>query len=122
MTLVLYSSCSTALSSFFFFNDTATTEIYTLSLHDALPISRAGRPRRHAARRARVAHSGLRDPRLHGGDQAGTGRAADRKSTRLNSSHLVISYAVFCLKKKKKKQGLRSSSRKRRSLTTRRAL
>src|SRR5688572_32170387 len=76
---------------FFFFNDTATTEIYTLSLHDALPISPAptGRP---AARRPRAAKRGRR----------ATGR--DRKSTRLNSSHSQISYAVFCLKKKKKKK------------------
>src|SRR6266542_4898899 len=67
---------------FFFFNDTATTEIYTLSLHDALPISR-GRPP---------------DPRpAEGGYGAPRG---DRKSTRLNSSHGSISYAVFCLKKK----------------------
>src|SRR5256885_14684347 len=74
---------------FFFFNDTATTEIYTLSLHDALPIWSAfcgDRPCRCYTRRARRG----RDRR-------------DRKSTRLNSSHLVISYAVFCLKKKKKK-------------------
>src|SRR6266849_7318244 len=70
---------------FFFFNDTATTEIYTLSLHDALPIyapapisgSRTGRPNSN-------------------------GWIVDRKSTRLNSSHEWISYAVFCLKKKKK--------------------
>src|SRR2546430_7072677 len=72
---------------FFFFNDTATTEIYTLSLHDALPIS---------IRDDRLAAIGCRvDDRavgLHGG--------ADRKSTRLNSSHSQISYAVFCLKKK----------------------
>src|SRR2546430_13649439 len=71
---------------FFFFNDTATTEIYTLSLHDALPISL---PRGQAAsdpgRRRR------RWRRCQG----------DRKSTRLNSSHSQISYAVFCLKKKK---------------------
>src|SRR5256885_12649095 len=76
------------ISFFFFFNDTATTEIYTLSLHDALPISGAGHLHHDIARLE--------------GDQ---GRAAqgdeDRKSTRLNSSHLVISYAVFCLKKKK---------------------
>src|SRR5579863_4153857 len=72
---------------FFFFNDTATTEIYTLSLHDALPIS--GRP--GAAR--------LRRPDRR---QRGQRRRADRKSTRLNSSHPSISYAVFCLKKKKK--------------------
>src|SRR5256885_15888052 len=74
----------------FFFNDTATTEIYTLSLHDALPISPV---------RKRVAF-------VAGNDGAGTvnpvyASARDRKSTRLNSSHLVISYAVFCLKKKK---------------------
>src|SRR6266700_7442991 len=71
---------------FFFFNDTATTEIYTLSLHDALPI-RCGAGR---ARRTWPA------PPPCG--------ATDRKSTRLNSSHVKISYAVFCLKKKKKKQ------------------
>src|SRR5215510_16228381 len=76
---------------FFFFNDTATTEIYTLSLHDALPHLGAVRlraddhqlPRRHRRRR----RSGL---------------FRDRKSTRLNSSHVAISYAVFCLKKKTK--------------------
>src|SRR5256885_14692422 len=73
---------------FFFFNDTATTEIYTLSLHDALPISAGTRP--GLCRRAQ------------GGAHAPDGRRADRKSTRLNSSHLVISYAVFCLKKKNK--------------------
>src|SRR2546430_8957780 len=75
---------------FFFFNDTATTEIYTLSLHDALPIfGRAAAAHRHRAR----AHSQCPDP--------DSGRAhEDRKSTRLNSSHSQISYAVFCLKKK----------------------
>src|SRR5256885_10965695 len=72
------------LCLFFFFNDTATTEIYTLSLHDALPICGD-----HAEQHVVHAHEG-RD-----------GHQADRKSTRLNSSHLVISYAVFCLKKKK---------------------
>src|SRR5256885_9000660 len=80
------------LSFFFFFNDTATTEIYTLSLHDALPISSrasASRPGRRSAPRC------LSTRRR---------RRADRKSTRLNSSHLVISYAVFCLKKKKKQK------------------
>src|SRR3982750_5004466 len=73
------------LCFFFFFNDTATTEIYTLSLHDALPISR-----HHWACRRRA-------PRW---PRAWTVR--DRKSTRLNSSHDQISYAVFCLKKKKR--------------------
>src|SRR3712207_8722209 len=101
----------------FFFNDTATTEIYTLSLHDALPISEPSRAdarlqgglRRRELRLflrpraafARTRHGRRHDPwrgsrpcRVHGG--------RDRKSTRLNSSHANISYAVFCLKKKKK--------------------
>src|SRR2546430_12078298 len=75
----------------FFFNDTATTEIYTLSLHDALPI--CGRPTARTiisqSPRGALAQSRSRSPRI------------DRKSTRLNSSHSQISYAVFCLKKKK---------------------
>src|SRR3712207_7375239 len=85
-----------------FFNDTATTEIYTLSLHDALPISAAGHPGRHVRpRRAAVlGHVGQRlDHHEVRGDLH---RRGDRKSTRLNSSHANISYAVFCLKKKKK--------------------
>src|SRR2546426_8936160 len=82
---------------FFFFNDTATTEIYTLSLHDALPISLAG----HAGGRAAVAGPGTVAQSDSGGRRDG---GPDRKSTRLNSSHLVISYAVFCLKKKKKRE------------------
>src|SRR5262245_62640211 len=87
---------------FFFFNYTATTEIYTLSLHDALPIS-LPIDRRGSGLRAR------RTPRSSGRRS----NAPDRKSTRLNSSHLGISYAVFCLKKKnttdkKKKQTLES--------------
>src|SRR3712207_8447063 len=88
-----------------FFNDTATTEIYTLSLHDALPISKAGR----AADPRREARSGHREGaeaprRVEGGRPArgDGGRRRDRKSTRLNSSHANISYAVFCLKKKNK--------------------
>src|SRR5687768_18426287 len=85
--------------TFFFFNDTATTEIYTLSLHDALPISlRAGRAR------LRADLQGLGRVQLcarrHGAVRGAVGRP-DRKSTRLNSSHGYISYAVFCLKKKK---------------------
>src|SRR5256885_10734890 len=90
------------LIDFFFFNDTATTEIYTLSLHDALPISR-GRP--DAPRSLPVARClrGGRADRRRRGRRGGRLRARggrDRKSTRLNSSHLVISYALFCLKKK----------------------
>src|SRR3712207_8912646 len=87
---------------FFFFNDTATTEIYTLSLHDALPISRQ---RRHtyAQRRRRRLHRLRAGRRLGPGRRRGRSRRQlrDRKSTRLNSSHANISYAVFCLKKKK---------------------
>src|SRR2546426_10070977 len=88
---------------FFFFNDTATTEIYTLSLHDALPISVLSRPPadRHSSRRPRRGR--LRRHRPLAGRVPRIPRTPDRKSTRLNSSHLVISYAVFCLKKKKKK-------------------
>src|SRR2546426_8171321 len=92
------------ITFFFFFNDTATTEIYTLSLHDALPISRQREPSRQAARPDGDRQGGPRqDQRQHrklGGRVEH--RVSDRKSTRLNSSHLVISYAVFCLKKKKK--------------------
>src|SRR5436305_10130157 len=87
--------CLLCMSRFFFFNDTATTEIYTLSLHDALPIG----PDQH--------HPDARLPRGHPRDrlqQADDG--ADRKSTRLNSSHVRISYAVFCLKKKNKTNSL----------------
>src|SRR5256885_13316854 len=92
---------------FFFFNDTATTEIYTLSLHDALPIFErldeglpghlavAGGEHDHR-QRAERRRLGRRAPAYDHDDHG------DRKSTRLNSSHLVISYAVFCLKKKYK--------------------
>src|SRR5437868_14084533 len=69
----------------FFFNNTSTTEIYTLSLHDALPILRA--QHRQGSGLLRLGRSA-------------PGRGQDRKSTRLNSSHVSISYAVFCLKKK----------------------
>src|SRR3712207_8517749 len=105
------------VSRFFFFNDTATTEIYTLSLHDALPISarhdsggvsRAGAACAEAvwdmvgARRKRVAARGAK------ARTAGSFLIVrlDRKSTRLNSSHANISYAVFCLKKKKTHKAL----------------
>src|SRR2546429_9278775 len=87
--------------SFFFFNDTATTEIYPLSLHDALPISalpKAGVLHERAADAAR-AHQHDAVVAAQAQDVADAG--GDRKSTRLNSSHGYISYAVFCLKKKK---------------------
>src|SRR5690349_23281286 len=80
---------------FFFFNDTATTEIYTLSLHDALPISLSRQA--HATVVCIWAGRALRARPI----------PEDRKSTRLNSSHVEISYAVFCLKKKKKKKSNR---------------
>src|SRR3712207_7149870 len=81
-------------SAFFFFNDTATTEIYTLSLHDALPISGC-RPARYVLEDTDHSHGRRRV------DSTAPGLVIeDRKSTRLNSSHANISYAVFCLKKK----------------------
>src|SRR3954467_15089913 len=76
---------------FFFFNDPAPTEIYTLPLHDALPIYR---PQPWPPPRGRAGRSRSPSP--------GRSWSRDRKSTRLNSSHTIISYAVFCLKKKKK--------------------
>src|SRR3989454_11117179 len=82
---ILYTN--TITSFFFFFNDTATTEIYTLSLHDALPIS--------------ITIGVFRALHPSVGFWIADQLSGDRKSTRLNSSHLVISYAVFCLKKKK---------------------
>src|SRR2546421_4695992 len=88
------------LCFFFFFNDTATTEIYTLSLHDALPISRARRPHRHKPHESPLFGGYLRRHDLI----EDRGRKVDRKSTRLNSSHDQISYAVFCLKKKKNRK------------------
>src|SRR3712207_8560782 len=85
---------------FFFFNDTATTEIYTLSLHDALPISIRSAVSTHAApASASTTPTSRRSGRADGLSAAVVTR--DRKSTRLNSSYANISYAVFCLKKKK---------------------
>src|SRR5688572_32396192 len=78
----------------FFFNDTAPTEIYTLSLHDALPIYAEVRGDGGASAAARAARCARQVVWV-------LGLATDRKSTRLNSSHSQISYAVFCLKKKK---------------------
>src|SRR5437762_7460818 len=76
----------------FFFNPPATSEIYTLSLHDALPIFGADRASRQKSGRHDRHQPAKRNE-----------RSQDRKSTRLNSSHRCISYAVFCLKKKKQK-------------------
>src|SRR5690349_22858540 len=89
-------------SFLFFFNDTATTEIYTLSLHDALPISEGYQCGDHF--RVCVQMSpGLEKTRECRRCRRGGGSGKqDRKSTRLNSSHVEISYAVFCLKKKKR--------------------
>src|SRR2546427_3240618 len=97
----------------FFFNDTATTEIYTLSLHDALPIlalregARLADHRRGADGDGQVAMRDGAGAQGHGLVEHDGARACidqDRKSTRLNSSHSQISYAVFCLKKKKKNE------------------
>src|SRR2546422_11558182 len=81
----------------FFFNDTATTEIYTLSLHDALPISFPHSPK-HVALYQKFGFW----PQALTAVMSKPVEPRDRKSTRLNSSHGYISYAVFCLKKKKK--------------------
>src|SRR2546430_15592518 len=91
------------LSIFFFFNDTATTEIYTLSLHDALPISALAQQRPVQLVTGFGVHlvDAPRAQRLEHGGQVNFPALVDRKSTRLNSSHSQISYAVFCLKKKK---------------------
>src|ERR1035437_10698534 len=88
----LFLCCSVV---FFFFNDTATTEIYTLSLHDALPISGTRRPGRTGC-----------------GDKRRWPDERDRKSTRLNSSHANISYAVFCLEKKKNNTNTMNAERR----------
>src|SRR2546427_8896115 len=98
---MLISSSTRSEFFFFFFNDTATTAIYTLSLHDALPIL-------YAAEAAGVwSFSNMGGPteglRLNATPRPQRLGSQDRKSTRLNSSHSQISYAVFCLKKKKKK-------------------
>src|SRR2546422_4268952 len=87
---------------FFFFNDTATTEIYTLSLHDALPICLFRLDDRHFAFRRFQRAPGLDDALRMALPHGVHVLVGDRKSTRLNSSHGYISYAVFCLKKKKK--------------------
>src|SRR3712207_8101700 len=103
---------------FFFFNDTATTEIYTLSLHDALPISDDYLVKPFAARellarvranleldRVRRTRDEIERSRRLLDQAQRLAKVGDRKSTRLNSSHANISYAVFCLKKKNTKIG-----------------
>src|SRR2546430_17316794 len=99
--MILYAHVSLIINhpplfTFFFFNDTATTEIYTLSLHDALPICDILVSDKNQRRNSNPVDLALY---AFAGDDASGG---DRKSTRLNSSHSQISYAVFCLKKKKK--------------------
>src|SRR3712207_7225569 len=99
-------STANTVFSFFFFNDTATTEIYTLFLHDALPISPSPDSSARAAAYSRNScvfpflpmTLPAKLPSVHARPTRGQ---TDRKSTRLNSSHANISYAVFCLKKKK---------------------
>src|SRR5436309_11651851 len=103
-------SPSSASPTFFFFHATATTDIYTLSLHDALPICPSPRADVGGPRSLRRADVPLLRPELHHERPGHRGGAArDRKSTRLNSSHVKISYAVFCLKKKKKSINATSS-------------
>src|SRR5205807_9026156 len=105
---------------FFFFTNTPPTEIYPLSLHDALPISVMAYGLSFvygAARSTSLAAAAKAVPDADGLLILGLlavfgGFGLDRKSTRLNSSHLVISYAVFCLKKKKKKYNLRVKTEK----------
>src|SRR3989442_7242177 len=89
-----------SLSPFFFFNDTATTEIYTLSLHDALPISTTTAASCAAVSPACSAPAPSSTSRGGCSGCTAASPATDRKSTRLNSSHVRISYAAFCLKKK----------------------
>src|SRR5688572_32137515 len=92
----LFATCS---HSFYFLTISASTEIYTLSLHDALPICRDPVADSFPAQ----GHYRIHAHGAQGGDQTSEhgGHRQDRKSTRLNSSHSQISYAVFCLKKKK---------------------
>src|SRR4051812_49811218 len=102
---------------FFFLNDTASTEIYTLSLHDALPIS--GFERDRSGARFDLVGDRLKATFVSPQGPAATRRwpSGDRKSTRLNSSHMSISYAVFCLKKKKKKTTSSSSNERTKTST-----
>src|SRR2546429_9295498 len=103
MTLIFFSFCYThlPLSFFFFFflNDPATTEISPLPLHAPLPTSSTETPPATAATRRKVEKADVTQALEDVGDKVHYNQ--DRKSTRLNSSHGYISYAVFCLKKKK---------------------
>src|SRR5438552_18656617 len=87
----------------FFYNATATTDIYTLSLHDALPILLRKADRELYGMKSRSKEEPC-PPTARGLHRLAQSTKRDRKSTRLNSSHQIISYAVFCLKKKKKKK------------------
>src|SRR2546430_12117609 len=111
----------TILLFFFFFNDTATTEIYTLSLHDALPISVFNGPvqvkhienMQDWIKKGYFIYGGRKnepEAKFYSGECAMMTTSSDRKSTRLNSSHSQISYAVFCLKKKNKKTYLSNTT------------
>src|SRR5439155_7262426 len=110
LTIVHALHSSPILPSSFFFHDPPPTEIYTLSLHDALPISSAVRHRRRPRRLDHDDRPGTRAARGRWACRVRGRRprtaVADRKSTRLNSSHVAISYAVFCLKKKDNTSGL----------------
>ena len=112
--------------SFFFFNDTATTEIYTLSLHDALPIWELERKmeewsnaKGEGLRLERAGVSGYNKPKRTPSHPTKShvvvAKEGDRKSTRLNSSHGYISYAVFCLKKKKQKHKQKQKKKKKKN-------
>src|SRR5207302_10892049 len=110
------SPCPLASSSTFLFfcKDSASTEIYTLSLHDALPISASAASCISPSSRP----PGMHPPPPRRGRMHPWWSRADRKSTRLNSSHVKISYAVFCLKKKKNNQRNRQLREPRTTLAT----
>src|SRR5438552_11718798 len=101
MSFLLFLCVRGCLCDIFFFNDPATSEIYTLSLHDALPISGALGSGPTSPLNSRNKPTPTRVPNVAMNRYVGVGLFQDRKSTRLNSSHQIISYAVFCLKKKK---------------------
>src|SRR5690606_42080512 len=106
-TLLLAARLYTRLLTFFLFNDPATTEIYTLSLHDALPIYTTGSLCRLLLPNFSLRHTpagSYGHPSHPANSSMMSMDELDRKSTRLNSSHVKISYAVFCLKKKKKRK------------------